>query len=123
MQYCAVDLSSFYLDVLKDRLYCDAADGPRRRSAQTVLHRIARDLPTLLAPVLPFTADEVWALIPGVRGRPCTWRSSRSAEPADEALLGALADAARGARGGHEGARGGARGEADRFEPGGRRSR
>ena len=41
VQYCAADLSSFYLDVLKDRLYCDAPDGARRRSAQTVLHRIA----------------------------------------------------------------------------------
>jgi isoleucyl-tRNA synthetase len=65
VQYCAVDLSSFYLDVLKDRLYCDAADGPRRRSAQTVLHRMALDLAALMAPVLPFTSDEVWAVIPG----------------------------------------------------------
>ena len=68
LQYCAADLSSFYLDVLKDRLYCDAADGPRRRSAQTVLQRIAKDLATLLAPVLPFTSDEVWPLIPGAEG-------------------------------------------------------
>ena len=42
VQYCAVDLSAFYLDVLKDRLYCDAKDAPRRRSAQTLLHKIAR---------------------------------------------------------------------------------
>jgi isoleucyl-tRNA synthetase len=62
-----VDLSSFYLDVLKDRLYCDAAAGPRRRSSQTVLHRILEDLARLMAPVLPFTADEVWPLIPGPR--------------------------------------------------------
>ncbi len=66
VQYCAADLSSFYLDVLKDRLYCDAAAGARRRSAQTVLHRVVRDLALLLAPVLPFTADEVWPLVPGV---------------------------------------------------------
>jgi isoleucyl-tRNA synthetase len=65
VQYCAVDLSAFYLDVLKDRLYCDPAGGPRRRSAQTVLHRIALDLATLMAPVIPFTADEVWPFIPG----------------------------------------------------------
>jgi isoleucyl-tRNA synthetase len=65
VQYCSVDLSSFYLDVLKDRLYCDAPDGPRRRSAQTVMHVIARDLARLMAPVLPFTADEVWPHIPG----------------------------------------------------------
>jgi len=65
VQYAAADLSSFYLDVLKDRLYCDATDAARRRSAQTVLHRIARDLPLLLAPVLPFTSDEAWEALPG----------------------------------------------------------
>jgi isoleucyl-tRNA synthetase len=67
VQYCAVDLSAFYLDVLKDRLYCHAADGRGRRSAQTVLLRLADDLTRLMAPVLPFTADEVWPLIPGRR--------------------------------------------------------
>jgi isoleucyl-tRNA synthetase len=66
VQYAAADLSSFYLDVLKDRLYCDAPAGERRRSAQTVLHRVARDLCLLLAPVLPFTADEAWPSIPGL---------------------------------------------------------
>ncbi len=65
VQYCAVDLSAVYLDVLKDRLYCEAADGRRRRSAQTVLHRIAMDLSRLMAPGLPFTADEVYSLLPG----------------------------------------------------------
>ena len=68
VQYCASDLSSFYLDVLKDRLYCDAPDGPRRRSSQTVLHRVALDLARLMAPILPMTADEVWAAIPGHGG-------------------------------------------------------
>jgi isoleucyl-tRNA synthetase len=66
VQYCAADLSSFYLDVLKDRLYCDAASSARRRSAQTVLFRMVRDLALLLAPVLPFTSDEIWPLVPGV---------------------------------------------------------
>jgi len=65
VQYAAADLSSFYLDVLKDRLYCDAAVSPRRRSAQTMLHRLARDLSLLLAPVLPFTSDEAWEAVPG----------------------------------------------------------
>ncbi|PYQ49746.1 MAG: isoleucine--tRNA ligase [Acidobacteria bacterium] len=65
VQYCASDLSSFYLDVLKDRLYCDAPDGARRRSSQTVLHRMAEDLARLMAPLLPMTADEVWTAIPG----------------------------------------------------------
>jgi isoleucyl-tRNA synthetase len=86
LQYCAVDLSAFYLDVLKDRLYCDPADGPSRRGAQTVLHRIARDLARLMAPVLPFTADEVWPLIPATTG-PVHAALFPDAEPADLALL------------------------------------
>jgi isoleucyl-tRNA synthetase len=65
VQYCAADLSSFYLDVLKDRLYCDGAASARRRSAQTVMHRMVSDLALLLSPVLPFTADEIWPLVPG----------------------------------------------------------
>ncbi len=65
VQYCAVDLSAVYLDILKDRLYCDAPHGPRRRSAQTVLHRIALDLARLMAPIVPMTAEEVWEHLPG----------------------------------------------------------
>jgi isoleucyl-tRNA synthetase len=87
VQYCAVDLSSFYLDVLKDRLYCDRASGPRRRSAQTALHRVARDLALLVAPVLPCSADEVWERIPGVREESVHLAQFPPAEPADEALL------------------------------------
>ena len=67
VQYCAADLSSFYLDVLKDRLYCDGAGSARRRSAQTVMHRMVRDIALLLSPVLPFTSDEIWPLVPGAR--------------------------------------------------------
>ena len=87
VQYCAVDLSSFYLDVLKDRLYCDAADGRRRRASQTLLHRIAEDVPRLLAPILPFTADEVWRLIPGRREESVHLALLPRAEPADESVL------------------------------------
>jgi len=65
VQYASADLSAFYLDVLKDRLYCDGATSARRRSAQTVLHRLVRDLSLLLAPVLPFTSDEAWEAVPG----------------------------------------------------------
>jgi isoleucyl-tRNA synthetase len=86
LQYCAADLSAFYLDVLKDRLYCDPAEGARRRSAQTVLHRIARDLTLLLAPVLPYTADEVWPLVPGATG-PVHAGVFPEAEAADAAVL------------------------------------
>jgi isoleucyl-tRNA synthetase len=67
VQYCSVDLSAFYMDVSKDRLYCDAAAGRGRRSAQTVLHIVARDLARLVATILPFTAEEVWAHLPGPR--------------------------------------------------------
>jgi len=67
VHYCAVDLSAFYLDVLKDRLYCEASAGRRRRAAQSVLYRLAEDITRLMAPVLPFTADEVWGFLPGQR--------------------------------------------------------
>ncbi|MFI5183604.1 MAG: isoleucine--tRNA ligase, partial [Vicinamibacteria bacterium] len=87
LQYCSADLSAFYLDVLKDRLYCDTADGPRRRSAQTVLLRIANDLARLMAPILPFTADEVWPLIPGRREDSVHMAVFPDTEPADEGLL------------------------------------
>jgi isoleucyl-tRNA synthetase len=62
--YCVTDLSSFYLDVLKDRLYSDATDSLSRRSAQTVLARILVDLVRMVAPVLSFTAEEVWQFSP-----------------------------------------------------------
>lgn len=57
--YCANDLSAEYLDVLKDRLYCEKSDGLQRRSAQTVLHHISQVLVRLLAPVMSFTAEEI----------------------------------------------------------------
>ncbi|MEW5764859.1 MAG: isoleucine--tRNA ligase [Acidobacteriota bacterium] len=64
LQFCTVTLSAFYLDVLKDRLYCSAAASPERRSAQTVLYRLADSLVRLMAPILPFTAEEVWSYLP-----------------------------------------------------------
>ncbi|PYK14372.1 MAG: isoleucine--tRNA ligase, partial [Verrucomicrobia bacterium] len=59
-QFCAVDLSSLYIDITKDRMYCDAADSPRRRATQMVMHEIFGALCRLLAPVLAFTAEESW---------------------------------------------------------------
>jgi len=59
-RFCAVELSSLYVDVLKDRLYCDAPASPRRRAAQTVLHRVFDGLVKLLAPILAFTAEEAF---------------------------------------------------------------
>ena len=64
-QFIAVELSSVYHDVIKDRLYTDAANSPRRRSTQTALHRLVTGLCQMLAPVLAFTADEAWEFIPG----------------------------------------------------------
>ena len=60
LNFCGVELSSFYLDVLKDRLYASAADSKERRSAQTAMHRIAETLARLLAPILVHTSEEVW---------------------------------------------------------------
>jgi isoleucyl-tRNA synthetase len=62
--FCAVDLGGFYLDVLKDRLYCDAQSSHERRSAQTALCIILKELTQLIAPVLVFTADEIWSHLP-----------------------------------------------------------
>jgi isoleucyl-tRNA synthetase len=68
-EYVNTDLSALYLDVLKDRLYTFAPNHPGRRSAQTALWRIAEALTRLIAPILSFTADEVWHLLPGVANR------------------------------------------------------
>src|SRR5215469_5564951 len=59
-QFCAVDLSSLYIDITKDRMYCDAPDSPRRRATQTVMHEIFNALCRLLAPILAYTAEEAW---------------------------------------------------------------
>ncbi len=67
LNFCASDLSAFYLDVIKDRLYASPPASLERRSAQTALHRVARTLATLSAPVLPFTAEEVWQALPGTK--------------------------------------------------------
>ncbi len=64
-QFVAVELSSIYHDVVKDRLYTDAANSHRRRSTQTTLHRIVTGLCKMLAPILAFTADEAWEFVPG----------------------------------------------------------
>jgi isoleucyl-tRNA synthetase len=65
-QFIAVELSSIYHDVIKDRLYTDPANSPRRRSTQTALHRLVTGLCQMLAPILAFTADEAWEFVPGV---------------------------------------------------------
>ncbi len=62
--FCVVDLSSFYLDVVKDRLYCEKTDGPERRSAQTALFLILDTMTKIMAPILAFTSDEIWLSMP-----------------------------------------------------------
>jgi isoleucyl-tRNA synthetase len=64
-QFIAVELSSVYHDVIKDRLYTDPASSARRRSTQTALHRLVTGLCQMLAPILAFTADEAWEFVPG----------------------------------------------------------
>jgi len=67
--FCAVDLSSLYLDIIKDRLYTRAPDDPSRRASQTVCFEMLTALARILAPILSFTTDEVWSYIPG-RAKP-----------------------------------------------------
>jgi len=62
--FCTVDMSNFYLDVIKDRLYCDFANGLPRRSAQTAIYLILDALVRMLAPILAFTTEEIWATMP-----------------------------------------------------------
>lgn len=63
--FCAVDLSSFYFDIIKDRLYTFSADSVGRRSAQTAIYEILMSMVKLMSPVLSFTAEEIWGFIPG----------------------------------------------------------
>ena len=62
--FCVVELSNFYLDILKDRLYCEKKDGLKRRSAQTALYLIVDALARMYAPILAFTCDEIWQAMP-----------------------------------------------------------
>lgn len=59
--FCVVDMSNFYLDIIKDRLYCEKPDSKLRRSAQTAMYRILSAISRLVAPILSFTADEIWS--------------------------------------------------------------
>lgn len=65
--FCVVDLGGFYLDIIKDRQYTTQADSLPRRSAQTALHQVIEAMVRWIAPILSFTADELWTLIPGDR--------------------------------------------------------
>lgn len=67
-RFCTVEMSSFYLDVLKDRLYAEKKDGELRRSAQTVLWKILDSMVRLMAPIFSFTAEEIWEIMPKLAG-------------------------------------------------------
>ena len=66
--FCVVELSSFYLDIIKDRLYCEEKDGLTRRSAQTALWLILDTMTKIFAPILAFTCDEIWQAMPHREG-------------------------------------------------------
>ena len=94
LNFCSVDLGSLYLDVTKDRLYTMREDSRGRRSAQSAMYRIAEAFVRWIAPVLSFTADEMWAYLPG-NGLPgeragnvlfATWYDGLAPLPADAAL-------------------------------------
>jgi isoleucyl-tRNA synthetase len=67
VNFCSVDLGSLYLDVTKDRLYTLREDSPARRSAQSAMYRISEAFVRWIAPILSFTADEMWQALPGKR--------------------------------------------------------
>ncbi len=128
--FCIVDLSAIYFDVLKDRLYTSAPKSLARRSAQTALWRLGEALVRLLAPVMSFTAEEIWGFLPGVDGRPESVHVTLFPQP--EELTGKLpagfdagarrkrlGHAADGSQRSSEGAGDGPRGEEDRRRPGG----
>ena len=81
--FAVVDLSSFYIDVLKDRMYTFAPTSLARRSAQTVLWHITEALVRLVAPILTFTADEVWEYLPAVEGREASVHLAQFPNPED----------------------------------------
>ena len=62
--FCVVDMSNFYLDIIKDRLYCEKENSDLRRAAQTVMYRILSALARLAAPIISFTAEEIWQFMP-----------------------------------------------------------
>ncbi|MBU1926453.1 MAG: isoleucine--tRNA ligase [Pseudomonadota bacterium] len=65
--FCSIEMGSFYLDIIKDRQYTAKADGQPRRSAQTAMYHIIEAMVRWIAPILSFTAEEIWPLIPGKR--------------------------------------------------------
>ena len=86
LNFCVVDLSAFYFDVLKDRLYTNAPNSAGRRAAQTTIWRILEASVRLLAPIMSFTCEEIWGYLPKVPGRPASVHLAQF--PTREAILG-----------------------------------
>ncbi|HXS26531.1 MAG TPA: isoleucine--tRNA ligase [Steroidobacteraceae bacterium] len=99
--FCIVDLSAFYLDVVRDRLYTTQPRSLARRSAQTALYHVAESMVRWLAPILSFTAEEIWRAVPGQRGESvflATWHETPEVAAHDidwPALLGLRSDVLR----------------------------
>ncbi len=92
LNFCSVDLGSLYLDVTKDRLYTMAEDARGRRSAQSAMYHVAEAFVRWIAPVLSFTAEELWGYLPGKHVDNvlfATWYDGLAPLPADAALTGA----------------------------------
>ena len=70
--FCSVEMSGIYLDIIKDRLYTERADSVKRRAAQTVMNEVLNTLVVMIAPVLSYTAEEVWKYMPEYPGKPCS---------------------------------------------------
>jgi len=95
LNFCSVDLGSLYLDVTKDRLYTMAEDSRGRRSAQTAMFHVAEAFVRWIAPVLSFTAEELWGYLPGERAGNvlfATWYDGLAPLPADAPLAAADVD-------------------------------
>jgi len=90
--FCAVDLSAQYLDIVKDRLYCEATNSRERRAAQTTLYRILEVLVHVTAPILSFTAEEIWSYLPGKANRPQSVFLSSIPEPETGAAASILGE-------------------------------
>jgi isoleucyl-tRNA synthetase len=82
-QFCAVDLSSLYVDITKDRMYCDPAASGKRRATQAAMHAILSSLTRLLAPILAFTAEEAWGYFqPGESVHLQDFPAAKTSDPA-----------------------------------------
>ncbi len=87
--FCVIDLGGFYLDIIKDRQYTAKADGLARRSAQTAMYHVLEALTRWLAPIISYTADEIWQYLPGARSESVfleTWYQDLSTLDADSPL-------------------------------------